>query len=98
MGRTRILICNIAYHLGRHGDAKRKHGAFELAFEEFKAAHTSILALDRKKLLQAKAAGAALIKMKQDKSCTIGQLLHILNARGINISQDTHNRYVNVAS
>lgn len=79
-------------------NAKQKHGAFDLAFEKFKAAYKSILALDRKKLLLAKAAGAALIQMKQDKRCTVGQLLHILNGLGINISQDTHNRYVNVAT
>ena len=71
---------------------------FELAFDKFKEAHKSLLDLDRKKLLPAKAAGEALIVMRQNKRCTVDQLLDTLGGLGVNISQDTHNRYVRVAS
>jgi hypothetical protein len=79
-------------------DTMSKTEAFQVAFDKFKEAHKSILDLDRKKLMAAKVAGQALIEMRHVEDCTVEQLLATLDGLGTHISQDTHNRYVKVAS
>jgi hypothetical protein len=78
--------------------AARKIDRFQLAFGRFREAHQSIIHLDRKKLFSGKIAGEALTDMRRIKGWTVAELLYALDVQGIKISEDSHNRYVKVAS